>query len=168
MRLTKMLLIAVCLAAALSATTAHAVPIAATSFQVPSGVEILCRIASGRIAFARGLLVEKLHDCTSETFVGVLEKSHRGAAKDMLSEDAPEERLAEVFGFDDLDTLLDRPLRFACRCSRERVLGMLAAMEAEELRDMAASAAPQEITCHFCGTGYQVSAEEVRETLRRK
>jgi molecular chaperone Hsp33 len=51
--------------------------------------------------------------------------------------------------------------RFACRCSRERVVRALATLAASELRDMAARDRGAEASCDFCGARYGISAAEL-------
>lgn len=53
--------------------------------------------------------------------------------------------------------------RFACRCSRERVVRALATLAPAELRDMAARDRGAEASCDFCGARYGISAAELLE-----
>ena len=74
----------------------------------------------------------------------------------------------------DADTLLRRlyweedlrrfePLRprFACRCSRERVRGMLRSLGADEVNGIVAERGEVEIGCEFCGLQYRFDAVDV-------
>jgi molecular chaperone Hsp33 len=137
------------------------------SIQTPAAVDIVARIAVGRLAFARGLLVEKLHDCASSDFVGVLETIHRGASRAALAEGRLPEALGELFDLDDLEELDAKPLAFACRCSREKTLRALGRLSRDELRAILAAGEPREITCHFCGEDYLISLEEIRALVER-
>jgi molecular chaperone Hsp33 len=56
--------------------------------------------------------------------------------------------------------------RFACRCSRERVVRALATLAREELRDMAARDNGAEASCDFCGARYGISAAELLRLAR--
>jgi molecular chaperone Hsp33 len=56
--------------------------------------------------------------------------------------------------------LEERPLRFACSCSRERVAEMFQGLgEAEALA--AASEGAAEVHCEFCGARYAFSDREL-------
>jgi len=55
--------------------------------------------------------------------------------------------------------------RFFCPCTRERALRTLSLLEAEELEELVASGASQEIVCEFCGRDYQIEANEMRSLL---
>ena len=61
--------------------------------------------------------------------------------------------------------LLEREIRprFACRCSRERVVRALATLDRDELRDMAARDGGARASCDFCGESYGISAAELLE-----
>jgi molecular chaperone Hsp33 len=60
-----------------------------------------------------------------------------------------------------------RPLRFHCRCSRERVANTLASFSAEDLKDMKTDAGLIVATCEFCGTSYTFDDDQLAE-LRRE
>jgi molecular chaperone Hsp33 len=51
--------------------------------------------------------------------------------------------------------------RFACRCSRERVLAALATLPAAELRSMASQDNGARTACDFCGARFEISAQEL-------
>ena len=55
-----------------------------------------------------------------------------------------------------------RPLRFGCRCSRERAYETLRALSPEELSAMAKSGRDTDIICHMCGKTYSFKPEELR------
>ena len=57
----------------------------------------------------------------------------------------------------------ERRPRFACRCSRERVVRALQTMGALELRRMAAEDGGAEATCDFCAQTYRIGAPELIE-----
>ena len=78
----------------------------------------------------------------------------------------------------DADTLLRRlyweedvrrfePLapRFACRCSRERVRGMLRGLGREEIESILAERGDVEIGCEFCGTQYRFDAVDAGDVF---
>jgi molecular chaperone Hsp33 len=53
----------------------------------------------------------------------------------------------------------------ACRCSRERVLGMLRGFSAEDRKAMVADDGTLGVTCEFCSRRYSFAASEVEEGL---
>ena len=57
------------------------------------------------------------------------------------------------------------PVRFACRCSRERVAGLIRMVGADEVRQALADRGAIDVTCEFCGQRYAVSREEAQRAL---
>jgi molecular chaperone Hsp33 len=51
--------------------------------------------------------------------------------------------------------------RFACRCARERVRGMLLGLGADEVRGIVAERGEVEVGCEFCGRQYRFDAVDV-------
>ena len=126
---------------------------------------------------AAGLLIQRLpvegegnlERAQREDEIGLNEAFKRIA---MLSETLTPDELLTL----DADTLLRRlyweedlrrfePLqpRFACRCSRERVRGMLRGLGAEEVQGIVAERGKVEIGCEFCGQQYRFDAVDVGE-----
>lgn len=83
------------------------------------------------------------------------------AAPELLNTPA-ETLLHRLFHEDGVRVLGDKPLQFACSCSRERVSSMLESLGEEEARAAAeGNAGIAEIRCEFCGETYHYTAEEV-------
>lgn len=60
----------------------------------------------------------------------------------------------------------ERALRFACTCSRERVLAMLESLGPQEAR-AAAETGAAEVHCEFCGQAYRLPLDEIERALGR-
>lgn len=73
--------------------------------------------------------------------------------------------LARLFHQDDARILGDKPLRFACSCSRARVAAMLESLGREEAR-AAVIGGSANIRCEFCGQGYRFTSDEVEGLFR--
>ena len=71
------------------------------------------------------------------------------------------EEIARLLGLGSLQLEREIRPRFACRCSRERVVRALATLASEELRDMAARDGGARASCDFCGESYGISAAEL-------
>ncbi|MHB8928748.1 MAG: Hsp33 family molecular chaperone HslO [Bacillota bacterium] len=62
--------------------------------------------------------------------------------------------------------VLDRmELRFRCHCDRDRAADLLVSLGREELAELAESAEPTEMRCHFCNEVYRFTPEEVRSLM---
>lgn len=72
------------------------------------------------------------------------------------------ELLHRLFHEEDPEILTDRPLRFACSCSRERVGSMLHSLGVAEARAALAEGVA-EIRCEFCGQRYLFDAAAIEE-----
>lgn len=73
-----------------------------------------------------------------------------------------EELLYRLFHQEQPEVLAQRPLRFACSCSRERVADMLHSLGGIEAR-AAVVGGQAEVLCEFCGRGYLFSPAEIEE-----
>jgi molecular chaperone Hsp33 len=56
-------------------------------------------------------------------------------------------------------------LRYHCGCSFDRVLGALKMLGEAELQDMIVKDNGAEATCHFCGTVYQASRDDLAQLI---
>jgi molecular chaperone Hsp33 len=73
--------------------------------------------------------------------------------------------LQRLFAEDDLRLFEPAPVFFRCRCSRERVAGMLRALGAEETRSIIAERGKVEVHCDFCNRAYEFDAVDVELLL---
>lgn len=92
---------------------------------------------------ARGVLVEELPDAERTGVLG----------QDLGSLAVSSRKLLDRLGLGSAELRRTTPLKFACRCSPERAVAMLAALSDEERR-----ALPEkiDITCHMCGRTFTV------------
>jgi molecular chaperone Hsp33 len=119
---------------------------------------------------ARGLLVECLPDGDVATFRRIEELFTDGTILECLDAASSLETICSTLGLDDCKIEEVYPLRFACRCSVDRVQGMLSGLPTEDLQAVLEKASPVQIFCHMCGKGYRVEPDFVRQVLeaRRK
>ncbi|HXK08513.1 MAG TPA: Hsp33 family molecular chaperone HslO [Vicinamibacteria bacterium] len=83
-----------------------------------------------------------------------------------LLELSEREILRRLFHDEELRLFETVPVRFACRCSRERVAGLIRMVGPEEVRQALADGSEMRVTCEFCGQGYAFSREEAERALR--
>jgi molecular chaperone Hsp33 len=69
--------------------------------------------------------------------------------------------LHRLFNEDDLRLFEPAPVYFRCRCSRERVAGMLAGLGEAETRAVLAERGEVEVRCDFCNRAYVFDAVDV-------
>jgi molecular chaperone Hsp33 len=63
------------------------------------------------------------------------------------------------------NVLEERPVRFQCRCNRERVESAILAMGRAEVLDVLAGESRAEVVCEFCATRYVVEESELQALL---
>jgi molecular chaperone Hsp33 len=112
---------------------------------------------------AAGLMLQKLPGDEGDT-----DGFHRiGALFDTLGSEellalAPAEVVHRLFHEEHPQLLGEKPLRFACSCSHERVAAMLVSLgEAEARAAVEAGQGNASIHCEFCGREYRFNGDEV-------
>jgi molecular chaperone Hsp33 len=75
------------------------------------------------------------------------------------------EILRRLFHDEELRLFESLPVRFACRCSRERVAGVLRMLGREEVEHSLAERSVLEVTCEFCGKPYALTRAEAERAL---
>jgi molecular chaperone Hsp33 len=119
-----------------------------TSEQRESIVE-LATDYTDKLVFAGGVLLQAGPDVDRDWFHA--RRLRRAELREVLAaERAPEKVLAAAFAGEGCDVVARRAVRFRCRCSRERVLRMIAGLDRAELADMIEKDKAATITCHFC------------------
>jgi molecular chaperone Hsp33 len=73
------------------------------------------------------------------------------------------EILRRLFHEDDVRLFESSPVFFRCRCSRERVVGMLRGLGADEIRSVLAERGEVEVRCDFCNRAYKFDPVDVEK-----
>jgi molecular chaperone Hsp33 len=71
--------------------------------------------------------------------------------------------LHRLFNEDDVRLFEPAPVYFRCRCSRERVAGMLQSLGAVEIESVLAERGAVEVQCDFCNRAYVFDAVDVAQ-----
>jgi molecular chaperone Hsp33 len=75
------------------------------------------------------------------------------------------EILRRLFHEEELRLFESMPVRFACRCSRDRVSGVLRMVGPSEVQLALAERGSLDVTCEFCGQAYPFTREEAERAL---
>jgi molecular chaperone Hsp33 len=75
------------------------------------------------------------------------------------------EILRRLFHEEQLRLFESMPVRFACRCSRDRVAGVLRMVGREEVRLALAERETLDVRCEFCGQAYTFTREDAARAL---
>jgi molecular chaperone Hsp33 len=135
-----------------------------TSEQVPSALGCEVILDGDRVRAAGGILVQSLPGSDPDSVREVQHALRTGALYRLLAAgvSSPLELAQKVSGIDDLEVLeADRPVRFQCRCSDDRITSMLGLLGTVDLDEMIAEDKPAEITCNFCNAVYRVDRPEL-------
>jgi molecular chaperone Hsp33 len=73
------------------------------------------------------------------------------------------EILHRLFNEDDVRLYEPAPVYFRCRCSRERVAGMLQGLGEQEIRSVVAERGEVEVRCDFCNRAYTFDAVDAAQ-----
>jgi len=84
---------------------------------------------------------------------------------ELLNLDA-ERLLLRLFHEETVRVLATQPLQFGCRCSRERVAGVLRTLGREEALASLQDDGRAEVTCEFCNTHYHFDAIDIERIFR--
>jgi molecular chaperone Hsp33 len=71
--------------------------------------------------------------------------------------------LRRLFAEDDVRLFESAPVFFRCRCSRERVVSMLRALGADEVRSVLTEQGHVEVRCDFCNRAYRFDSVDVEQ-----
>jgi molecular chaperone Hsp33 len=135
-----------------------------TSEQVPSALGCEVVLENGKVRAAGGVLVQTLPGSDPESVREVQHALRTGALYRLLEAGvaSPLELAQRVSGIEDLEVLGDdRPVRFHCRCSDDRIVSMLSLLGTVDLDEMIAENKPAEIICNFCNAVYRVDRSEL-------
>ncbi len=138
------------------------------SEQLPSVVSLGVLVAPDlRVLAAGGLCVQVLPGASEDVVVDLEARARRMPPITQLIADGrtPEEILSAALGeltpsFGEVS-----PVEFHCRCTRQRVEGMLLGLGPDELEALLAQEGQAEITCRFCGDRYVLARPEVEALI---
>lgn len=138
------------------------------SSQVDAIIRIGATAGPDGITAACGILVERLGADPSRPSIDSAVFTERYSA---LHEREPDELLAEIrsgrlLGAP-LQILDQRPLVWRCRCSAEKVEGMLLGLGRDTLREMLDEDGQAEVTCHFCNQVRVIGRERLAALVAR-
>jgi molecular chaperone Hsp33 len=140
-----------------------------SSEQMPSATGLGVFVnPDGTVGAAGGFLVQILNGAAAE-LAELIEHNIAGlphVTTLIQRGDGPHEILAAVLAGLDVRPIADEPVRFACPCSRERVLGALLLLGCEEIDDIIRKETQAEVRCEFCAEQYLVGRDELAMLIR--
>ena len=70
-------------------------------------------------------------------------------------------------GFE-VEVIYEEHPEYKCKCSREKIEGILTGLGVDDLTEMAEDKKGAEVKCHFCGETYTFSPEEIEKIKEEK
>ena len=140
----------------------------ATSEQIPSAVGAGVLVNPDHSILAAGGFIIQLMPGAEEEVITKVEQAIESfpAISTLVQEgNTPEQILQRLFEGEEIKFLETMPVRFQCKCSKERIVQAIKGLGAAEIKAMIKEDHGAEATCHFCNEIYQVSEEELVELL---
>lgn len=138
------------------------------SAQIPSAVGVGVLVGpDGGVMAAGGYLLQAMPGADEAALDRLATHVERAPSPSDLvrTGQGPVDMLRVVFADVPIRVLEEYPVRFACRCSPERVRRAIVAMGRDEIGALLAEGRPAEAVCEFCSTAYTVDEPELRELL---
>ena len=138
----------------------------ATSQQVPSSVGLGVLMERDNTVKQAGGFIVQLMPFAEEKTIAALEQNLKEVSSVTELLDAgctPETLLEKLLGTLDLEINDTVPAEFYCNCSKQRVAKALMSVGKKELQEMIDDGKEVVLNCHFCGTDYTFSVEELKE-----
>lgn len=134
------------------------------SEQIPSAVSLGVFVRPDESIGAAGGFIVQVMPGAADEIISQLEArvAQTRPVSQLVREGATsQEILASLLGDFAPVTIDDMPVRFSCRCNRDRVLDMLAALGKAEVEDLLTTEGAAAVTCEFCGELYTVGRAEL-------
>lgn len=144
----------------------------ATSEQIPTAcaLGVLLDKEDHQVLLAGGLLVQLLPGADDETVdkleknIAELEPMTTMLAKGMSIEDICRTALK---GFD-MEVLDETPVRYACSCSREKIIDAFSTLSDDEIRSLADEKSYAEAICDFCKKKHRFSKLQLEQIIKAR
>lgn len=142
----------------------------AASEQVPSSVSLgVLMNKDNTVRQAGGFLIQLMPFAEEELIEKLEEKLKNLPSITTLleEENTPESILDLVLGDMGLTILDTMETGYYCNCTKERVEKAIVSIGKKEIQEMIDDNEPIEVNCHFCGTKYHFSVEDMKEIIKR-
>jgi len=138
------------------------------SEQTPSLVALGVLVdTDASVRAAGGVLLQPMPGCSEEMLSALELRSPLLGMLSTLYDEGRDARqlLDDLFDGIDISVLEETTPRFQCDCSRERLEGVFIAMGREDIEHLMEKNEPVEAVCHFCGSSYTFSVENMGRLL---
>lgn len=137
----------------------------ASSEQVASAVLLGVMERPDGVSAAGGMMIQAFPHATPDSIRAMEDRVRAAAPFSTLLDRLPLEdavrKVLEGIDYKPVDSSFDIPIRYTCRCTRERALSQFRLFSRQELADMITRENGAEAVCQFCGRAYRFSADEL-------
>lgn len=143
----------------------------ATSEQIPSSVALGVLMNKDNTVRRGGGFMIQLMPFAEPDLIDRLEKriGEIPSITSLLDQDmTPEMILEYILGEFELQIHETTCTAYQCNCNKERVEAAIISIGKNDLQEMIDDNEPIEVNCHFCGTHYMFSVEDIKEILEQK
>ena len=141
------------------------------SEQTPSAVALGVMIGTdSSVLHSGGFIIQLMPDAPEEVIAALEAKLADLEPVTTLMERGlgPADILTLILGDLDLIITEEKPVRFHCNCSRERISHALATLGTADLESLIADDEEIEIKCFFCNSAYKFGTDELKEILAQR
>lgn len=136
-----------------------------TSLQRTAQVHITGESKNGYVSCVHAMMCEVLPAASAATLQQIRASFDDSEAISLLNAGADIHTIAAALQLGEATELQERPVRFACSCSSERVMAMLSSLPKADLEAMIAEDKSHDIYCHMCGKGFTITPEQLKALL---
>ena len=139
------------------------------SEQIPSAVGLAVNLDGDRVSSAGGFLVQALPGANAAE-VRILEhhiSEIQSLAQSIATNSSPIHLLSQIFQSTAFVVVEEKPLRFQCNCSWERVQRALVLVGVKELEAILEEDKSAIVKCDFCSTEYRMGEDELRGLIQK-
>ena len=120
--------------------------------------------------FSGGFIIQLMPDAPEEVIAALETKLATLEPVTTLMERGlgPADILELVLGDLNLIITEEKPVRFHCNCSRERISRALATLSTDDLNSLIADDEEIEVKCFFCNSAYKFGTDELKAILEQR
>lgn len=138
----------------------------ANSEQIPTAVGAGVLVNPDHSILAAGGFIVQVMPGINDDIITRLEKQIQSfpAISSLIEQgNNPEQILQRLFGEEKLNIHEKLPLKFTCKCSKERIAQAITGLGNEEIEKMIREDQGAEANCHFCNEKYQFTVKELED-----
>ncbi|MGX6429454.1 Hsp33 family molecular chaperone HslO [Levilactobacillus yonginensis] len=140
----------------------------AKSEQIPSSVGVSVFVQpNNTVKVAGGFMIQVMPGASDEAIARLEErlKEVPMVSELLLDGQTPEDILQLLFKDEKIKILQKMPVSFKCDCSKDRFAKALASIQPKAIQEMIDEDHGAEAVCHFCGTKYEFSEDDLKDIL---